>query len=314
DAAGAALGRRRVLGGLLGAAGLAALGGVPTARAQTAGDVSASRIADGLYVLTGAGANVLARESGAGLILVDSGAAAATPRLLAALRALPGGGRVHTLFNSHWHLDQVGGNAALGEAGAAVVGHVKTRERLSTPYYLVDEERYEQPLPPAGRPTTSFYGRGETTIGGVRVDYGYLIEAHTDGDIYVRFADRNVIAVGDVLAPVRDPELDWFGGGWLGGRVDALALLLSISDARTRFVPSYGPVAGRAEVQAEHDLMLTVFERMVELVRQGMTADDMLAAGVLEKLSRGFENPRAFLYSAHKGIWAHHNKLNHDVV
>ncbi len=46
---------------------------------------------------------------------------------------------------------------------------------------------------------------------------------------------------------------DWFGGGWLGGRVDALAFLLERSDKDTRFVPSYGPVVGRADVQKEHD-------------------------------------------------------------
>src|SRR5690606_35808881 len=106
--------------------------------------------------------NVLVRATSAGQVLVDSGAADATPKLLAALRELPGA-RVHTLFNSHWHLDQVGGNAALGEAGAGIVGHVKTLAHVSTPYYLVDEERYEQPLPQAGWPTASFYDRGETT-------------------------------------------------------------------------------------------------------------------------------------------------------
>ena len=57
--------------------------------------------------------------------------------------------------------------------------------------------------------------------------------------------------------------LDWFGGGWLGGRVDALKKLLALGDARTRYVPSSGPSIGRAEVQAEHDLMLAIFDRMV---------------------------------------------------
>src|SRR5690606_4124441 len=118
-------------------------------------------VADDLWVLTGAGGNVLVRATSTGQMLVDSGASAATPKLLAALRELPGE-RVHTLFNSHWHLDQVGGNAALGEAGADIVGHVKTLARVSTPYYVADEERYEQPLPQSGWPTASFYDSGET--------------------------------------------------------------------------------------------------------------------------------------------------------
>ena len=51
-------------------------------------------------------------------------------------------------------------------------------------------------------------------------------------------------------------------------------------------MPSYGPVIGRAEVQAEHDMMLKLFERMVEHVRLGESAKDILAAGVLEDLGR----------------------------
>jgi glyoxylase-like metal-dependent hydrolase (beta-lactamase superfamily II) len=229
------------------------------------------------------------------------------------LNELPGG-RVGALFNTHWHPDQVGSNAALGEAGAAIFAHEKTRLRLSTGYYVPAEERYEAPLPPTGLPTQTFYTSGTTRIGEHRIEYGHLIAAHTDGDIYVFFTDRNVIAVGDVSAPLRDPVFDWFGGGWLGGRVDALARLLQLGDSNTRFVPSYGPVIGRAQLQADHDMMLEFFERMVEHVRLGESAEDMLAAGVLDGLGRTFDDPYRLLYDAHKGMWAHHNKLMPDIV
>jgi hypothetical protein len=108
--------------------------------------------------------------------------------------------------------------------------------------------------------------------------------------------------------------LDWFGGGWLGGRVDALALLLEISDEQTQFVPSYGPVVDRATVQVEHDMMLVLFERIVERVRKGESAEDVLEAGVMRDLSRSFDDPLKFLYAAHKGMWAHHNTLSPDIV
>jgi glyoxylase-like metal-dependent hydrolase (beta-lactamase superfamily II) len=152
------------------------------------------------------------------------------------------------------------------------------------------------------------------TAGGENIDFGYLLEAHTDGDIYVHFRNANVIAVGDAVSPLRDPELDWFGGGWIGGRVDSLKLLLDLGNAATRFVPSYGPVIGRADVQAEYDLMLTLFERMVELIRQGMSADEVLEAGVMDGLARKFDDPFRFVYAAHKSLWAHHNTLSPDIV
>jgi len=297
------------------AAGLAGLSLAPLARFGLAADeLTAEPVTGAFTMITGAGGNVLVLATDDGQLLVDSGAAGFADALLAALAELPGAGRVGTLFNTHWHLDQVGANAALGEAGAAIVAHEKTRLRLATDYYLPGEDRYEKALPAPAHPTQTFYTRGESAFGGERIEYGYLLEAHTDGDIYVFFRDANVMAVGDAVSPARDPVLDWFGGGWLGGRVDALALLLEISDARTRFVPSYGPVVGREDVRAEHDLMLALFERLVELVRQGMSAEDILAAGAMEGLGRTFDDPLAFLYAAHKSLWAHHNTLSPDIV
>jgi glyoxylase-like metal-dependent hydrolase (beta-lactamase superfamily II) len=294
--------------------GIAALAVAPLARsAFAAGSIAAEPVAPGFTLLTGAGANILAVATDAGQVVVDGGAAEFADTVRATLDELPGG-KAAALFNTHWHLEQVGSNEALGAAGAKIFAHEKTRLRLSTGYYLPDEDRYEQPLPAAARPTESFHTAGATAIGGRRIEYGYLLEAHTDGDIYVAFPDANIIAVGDVVSPARDPVFDWFGGGWLGGRVDSLAKLLSLSNASTRFVPSYGPVVGRAEVQAEHDAMLKLFEIMVEHVRLGESAQDIFATGVLDGLDRKFEDPMKLLYDVHKGFWAHHNKLTHDIV
>jgi glyoxylase-like metal-dependent hydrolase (beta-lactamase superfamily II) len=247
-------------------------------------------------------------------VLVDGGATESSAALLATVGELAASARIRTLFNTHWHLDQIGSNEAVGRAGAAIIAHEKTRLRLATGYYLPAEDRYHPPVPVQAQPTESFYTTGETTIAGAHIEYGYLLEAHTDGDAYVYFRDANVLAVGDAVSPVRDPELDWFGGGWLGGRVDSLKVLLAISNARTQFVPSYGPVVGRAQVQAEHDLMLTLFERFVDRIRKGESNEDMLAAGIMENTGRPWSDPARFVHDAHKGFWAHHNTLSHDIV
>jgi glyoxylase-like metal-dependent hydrolase (beta-lactamase superfamily II) len=295
--------------------GLAGLSLTPFASVRAAaGQPEITRVTDAITLLTGAGGNVLALSTSAGAVVVDSGAAEHTVELLAALGTLPGGGRVQTLFNTHWHLDQIGANEALGRAGAMIVAHEKTRLRLATDYYLPAEDRYRQALPAAAQPTESFYTTGATTVGNERIEYGYLLEAHTDGDIYVFFRDSNVLAVGDAVSPAIDPQLDWFGGGWLGGRVDSLDELLKLSNERTRFVPSFGPVVGRAAVQAERDMLLAVFERMVDLVRKGDSAEDILAAGVMANTGRSWQDPLEFVHDAHKGLWAHHNTLSPDIV
>jgi glyoxylase-like metal-dependent hydrolase (beta-lactamase superfamily II) len=271
-------------------------------------------VREGFAMLTGAGGNVLVRTASAGQVLVDSGAAAFTDAVVKRLRELPGAGRVATVFNTHWHGEQVGGNLAFGRSEATIIAHEKTRAHLATDYYLQGEDRYEKAVLAAAHPTVTFFTGDQTLAGSERIEYGHLLEAHTDGDIYVFFRDANVLAAGDAISPLRDPVLDWFGGGWLGGRADSQEKLLKLSNAETRIVPSYGPVVGRAELQAEFDMTRTLFDRMLDLVRKGMSAQDMLDAGVMKDLSRTFRDPFKFAYDAHKGYWAHHNSLAGNVL
>ena len=303
--------RRSVLKGIVG--GVVGASVAPLTRTALGAEITRVTVAPDLAVLSGAGGNIAVLSTGAGQVVVDSGAAASSAQVVAALKQLPGG-RAAKLFNTHWHLDQVGSNQALGEAGAVIVAHAKTRQRLSAGYYVPHEERFEKPLPKSALPTESFYTEGATKVGDARIEYGYLIESHTDGDIYVAFPDQNVIVVGDTVAAERDPVFDWFGGGWLGGRIDALALLLERSNKDTRFVPSYGPVVGRAELQKEHDMFVKLFDQMVEHVRLGESSRQIVDAGALNGLGRTFEDPYKLIYDVHKGFWAHHNKLMPDIV
>lgn len=305
--------RRAILKGALG--GVLSLTLPPFARYAFSQESRAIvPVREGFVMLTGAGGNVLVRTASAGQVLVDGGAAAFTDAVLAHLRGLPGGGRVTTLFNTHWHREQVGGNLAFGRSEATIIAHEKTRAHLATDYYLWDEDRYEKARPAAAHPTVTFFSGDQALAGNERIEYGHLLEAHTDGDIYVFFRDANVLAAGDAISPLRDPVLDWFGGGWLGGRVDAQEKLLKLSNAETRIVPSYGPVVGRAELQAEFDMARVLFDRMLDLVRKGMSAQDMLDAGLMKDLSRTFRDPFRFTYDAYKGYWAHHNSLAPDVL
>src|SRR5262249_13177211 len=150
--------------------------------------------------------------------------------------------------------------------------------------------------------------------GAEQIEYGYLIAAHTSSDIYVFFRNSNVLATGDVASPTRDPELDYFTGAWIGGRVDAMDRLVELSDDQARIAPWYGPAMSRAELKAERDMMATIYERTVDRVREGDSAEDMLKAGVMNDLARTFKDPKKFLYDLHKGLWAHHNKLAPNVV
>jgi cyclase len=271
-------------------------------------------LGDGLSLVTSGNTNVLALSTPEGLVLVDSGAPDRVDALLASLRQISGDGRVRTVFNTHFHPENTGANEALRSGGAAVIAHENTRLWMATPVWVPAEDRYRAPRPTAAHPTEMFRVDGSKTLGAQQVEYGYLIEAHTSGDIYVRFRNANVLAVGDVAAPSRDPELDYFTGAWIGGRVDALHRLLALCDDRTRIVPGFGPMMTKAQLQAEHDMMKAVYDRTADRVREGDDANDMLDAGVLRGLARTWTDPKRFLYDVQKGLWAHHNKLSPNVV
>lgn len=283
-------------------------------RRSTAQQTGLVALNDRLALVTSGGTNVVALASPDGLVLVDSGAPGRSDALTASLRTVTPGGRARTLFNTHWHVENTGSNEIFRQNGATIVAHENTRLWMATPTWMPAEDRYRQPRAKDAQPDKTFYSDGSMTAGSERIDYGYLIEAHTSGDIYVFFRDSNVLAVGDVASPSRDPELDYLTGAWIGGRVDAMDRLLTISDANTRFVPGFGPVMTRAELQAERDVMKTIYDRTVDRVRQGDYVEDMLKAGVMNGLARTWKDPQKFLYAVHKGLWAHHNKLDANVV
>jgi glyoxylase-like metal-dependent hydrolase (beta-lactamase superfamily II) len=263
-----------------------------------------NRLTDKLAVVDAGGANVVSLSTDDGFVLVDSGA----PKSFAP------SSKVQTLFNTHYHTDQTGNNEIFAAAGAKIVAHERTRQWMSTDYWVPSEDRYEKARPKAARPTEVFETTGTLKAGDEQIDYGYLPLAHTSGDIYVYFKTSNVLAVGDVASPERDPALDYFTGAWIAGRVEAMDLLLKLANEQTRIVPAYGPLMTRAEFKTERDMMEEVRARLFKQIREGEGPKDMLEEGILNGLSRTWKDPYKFLYDADKGLWAHHDKVDANVV
>jgi cyclase len=272
--------------------------------------VTSEKLTERVTLISGVPGNVIALTSEEGVLLVDSGAADSAR----AVKAKLGSAKVRMLFNTHYHADQTGGNSLFGAAGAEIHSHVITRQWLATDFYVPADDRWVKAQPKAAWPVKTFREKGELKAGVERVEYGYLLEAHTRGDIYVFFRDSNVLAVGDVASPLRDPALDWYSGGWLGGRVDAMDDLLALAKEDTKIVPAYGAVMTRAQLQAERDIMLKLYDRTTDLTDKGRSAQDMLEAGVLKEVNREFKDPYRFLYDVCKGHWAHYTNFGGNIV
>jgi glyoxylase-like metal-dependent hydrolase (beta-lactamase superfamily II) len=300
--------RRDLLRGALGAFAAWASSGVLGAQQPSGGGVR--RLTDQMAVVDAGGSNVLAFSAGDGFVLVDGGAPTSFDAIMASLGA---NARVNALFNTHHHVDQTGNNERFA-AGTKIIAHKRTLEWMSADHWIHADEHYERARPRAARPTETFLTTGSLKTGGEQIDYGYLTLAHTNGDIYVHFRNANVLAVGDVASPLRDPALDYVTGAWIGGRVDSMDVLLTLANEQTRIVPAYGPVLSKTEFKAERDLMEEVRKRLFDRVREGEGPKDMLERGVLKGLGRTWNDPYRFLYDAAKGLWAHHDKLGPNVV
>ena len=307
----AGLGGLAVLGGLSGCAQTPSRPSPGSATAPASKPaLTSEKLTERITLIRGVPGNVLALSSSDGVVLVDSG----SPQLASGVRKSLAGAKVHTLINTHYHADQTGGNELFGRSGAEIHAHKITAQWLETDYYVPADNRWVKAQPKAAWPTKTFREKAEMKAGAETIELGYLLEAHTRGDIYVFFRDSNVLAVGDVASPLRDPVLDWYTGGWLGGRVDAMDDLLALARDDTKIVPCYGPVMTKAQLQAERDMMLKLYTTTTDLTDKGRSAQDMLDDGVLKEVNREFKDPYKFLYDVCKGHWAHYTNFGGNIV
>jgi glyoxylase-like metal-dependent hydrolase (beta-lactamase superfamily II) len=303
-------GRRRFLTTLAGgAAGLSwsrwAAAGLFTHR-QAGPPLAITRLSGNLVVISGAGANVVALSGPEGMLLVDCGAPEQSRELTKTLATLPGGDRIRTVFNTHWHWDHTGANERLHGAGADIIAHENTRLWLGTEVREEWEHRTYEPRPRQAWPTQTFYYKsGSMTFADEPIEYGYLAQAHTDGDIYVYFRGQNVLVAGDVVSAGSYPILDYCTGGWIGGMEDATQKLLALADAKTRIIPGTGPVQTRADLEDEHEMLVAVHATLWDLMRKGLSAQDMIAAHATAKYDAKWGNPDLFIANAYRGMYGH---------
>ncbi len=271
-------------------------------------------LADDLFVVRIPGeANVVAHTSADGVLLVDGASARGADALMKAVAGLPRSGRVHTLFNTHWHPEQTGSNERLGKAGAAIMAHENTRLWLATDVTWPWNGRRFTRLPTIAQPNKTFYTTGTLPLKerreGVPVDavrYGYIPDAaHTDGDIYVYFPAQNVLAVGEVVSGEGWPSVDWATGGWIGGMVGGLQRMLAIANDQTRVIPARGPVLSVADLKTQAQMYGTIYERLTQLLNKGRSPAEAVEARPTKEFDAQMGNPDEFVRRAFESQWAY---------
>jgi cyclase len=267
--------------------------------------LTTTKLSDKLVLISGAGANVVAMSGPDGALLVDGGVQARSADLVKLALKETGAKKVHTLFNTHWHPEQTGSNERIGKTGARIIAHENTKLWLGYANPVPLQQKPWGPLPPKALPNETTYKDGKIEFAGEHIDYGYLQQAHTDGDIYVHFRESNVIAAGGVVSGEGWPVIDYKTGGWIGGLVDGLRQLIAVSDANTKIVPANGPVLTKADLEQQREMYATIFDRLGKLLRKGMGPDEVLASAPTKEFDARWGEPTQFVTLAFRSLWGH---------
>ncbi len=105
-----------------------------------------------------------------------------------------------------------------------------------------------------------------------------MLQAHTDGDLYVYFKNANVLVAGGVVSADGWPRLDWETGGWIAGLVAGYDKLLKVANADTKIVPANGPVLSRGDLEGQRKMYMTIYERVVACLNKGLGPDEVVAS------------------------------------
>lgn len=290
--------------------GVAAAAAAPFGRAWAApapapaSGLSVSDLPGGLHLITGAGGAVVAMRGPEGAVMVDCGQAETAEALHALVLQKTGAKKVSTLFNTCWRLPHSGGNDRLAAAGTRIHAHENTRLWMTEEIPSRWENKVYPPRAPAARPTETFYATAPSIpLGHETIDWGYLLQAHTDGDIYVFFRKANVLAVGGAVAGKGWPKIDWSTNGWYGGMIRGLETLGKLADDKTVIVTGDGTLLNRADLARQHDMHMAIMGKLQTLMEAGKSTAEVVQARPAADYEAERGDPTQFLTLAFKSFW-----------
>ena len=254
-------------------------------------EILTERLGPNVYMLTGSSGLDPSHEDAAGgrigvlagpdgVLMIDSQYAQLSDKVLAAVRHISDG-PIRWLVNTHVHRDHTAGNAFFARQGAVILAREELREamvRLSkTPNAAANPVAN-----PAGFPVVT-YGMGDDVrirMNGETVDLIPIRAAHTGGDTNIRFENANVVFIGDFYRNYGYPFIDLANGGSLKGMIAGLDATLASADVNTVLVPGHGTLIKRDDIVPYRDMIVAVRQRVQELIAQGRTLEEVLAANV----------------------------------
>ena len=252
-------------------------------------EISTHHVRGTVHYVAGRGGNIGLSVGEDGVMMIDDQFAPLTDRIVEAIQGISNGD-IRYLVNTHVHGDHTGGNENLGRMGILILAQDRVRARLAAS------------LPDVALPSLTYSEDITIHLNGEEVHIFPVPAAHTDGDSVIYFKDSDVMIVGDVFRTVAFPVIDRNNGGTLPGTIETLGIIAGRAGPATQIVPGHGVVSTRDDVVEFRDMVIDVGRKVSELVGQGMTYEQVAAAGTTAAYEAKWGSPERFLTAVYEEL------------
>ena len=272
----------------------------PPLRGAAEGEVQVLHVKGSVYMLAGSGGNIAVQVGEQGTLLVDTGSAAMTDEVLAAIETITPE-PVRYIVNTSYAVDYTGGNAAIAAAGrktlpfrgagsSSVQGQFGADKASVVSYYTV----FHRMAAPPGDMEPREEGAWPDNTFSIPLKRLYFNDepvmimhqpSTTDGNSLVLFRKSDVVAAGALLNLETFPVVEVDAGGSVQAVVDGLNGLIDLavpsgrSEGGTLVIPGHGRIADFAEIAQQRDMMTVIRDRVQNMIDKGMTLTEVIEAG-----------------------------------
>jgi len=259
-------------------------------RGPNSGELELLPVQGNISMLAGAGGNITVQAGKDGILLVDTGLAIMSNKVLEVIRPLSKG-QITYIINTDERNDHVGGNEtfaktgqllAINRAAAAsvmIVGFNTLLDRMSAP------TGQAPPTPEKAWPNDTYSGPQKNLyFNGEGIEIFHQ-PATTDGNSIVLFRHSDVISTGDIFDPTEYPIIDLKSGGSLQGvleglnRLKQMAIPADHQEGGTMIIPGHGRLCDVADLDVYQQMVTIVRDRLQDMIKRGMTLEQAKAAG-----------------------------------
>jgi len=258
-----------------------------------------------ISMLAGAGSNITVQAGKDGILLVDTGVATMSDKVVEAIRTLSKR-QITYIINTSDRTDHIGGNenfakigsplaiARAARASVFIIAFNTLLDRMSDPNAKPSIPEKAWPNDTYSVPQKNLYFNGEA----VQI---FHQPATTDGNSIVFFRRSDVVSTGDIFDPTEYPIIDLKNGGSLQGVIEGLNRLRQMAipadhmEGGTMIIPGHGRLCDVGDLDIYQQMVTIVRDRLQDMISRGMTLDQVKAA----KPTRDYDP----IYGSNTGNW-----------